>query len=152
MTAINTVNLDEQFSFDPKRKVIIGGKTYELTFNDKLQEALTNLQITMVSAADSLEKEQEKFINDMDVKQRKQLIQNTMKSTLKNLKQSLDDVLGKGEGERLYKYYKESTHALSAIAQELIKIDDEVNGEKKDTQKAKKKALRKHYASKKRRG
>lgn len=147
---MSVINLDKQFKFNPERQVIIGGKTYSLVFNDTLEEKLTNLQITMVTAMENLNKEQDKFINNMSLDERKSLVKKSLAGALKDLKKALDDVLGKGEGERLYKYYHESTYALGTIANEIIKIDNEVNSEKKVNFNKKKKAVRDHYTNKKR--
>lgn len=145
---MSVINLDKQFQFNPEREVIIGGKTYKLVFNDALEEKLTNLQITMLSAMENLNKKQDKFVNSMSLDERKSLVKKSLANALSDLKKSLDDVLGKGEGERLYKYYHQSTYALGTIAYEIIKIDDEVNSEKKVNFNKKKKAVREHYTKK----
>lgn len=145
---MSVINLDKQFQFNPERQVIIGGKTYSLVFNDALEEKLTNLQITMLSAMENLNKKQDKFVNSMSLDERKSLVKKSLANALSDLKKSLDDVLGKGEGERLYKYYLQSTYALGTIAHEIIKIDDEVNSEKKVNFNKKKKAVRDHYTKK----
>lgn len=145
---MSVINLDKQFQFNPERQVIIGGKTYSLVFNDALEEKLTNLQITMLSAMENLNKKQDKFVNSMSLDERKSLVKKSLANALSDLQKSLDDVLGKGEGERLYKYYHQSTYALGTIAHEIIKIDDEVNSEKKVNFNKKKKAVRDHYTKK----
>ena len=97
---MSVINLDKQFQFNPERQVIIGGKTYSLVFNDALEEKLTNLQITMLSAMENLNKKQDKFVNSMSLDERKSLVKKSLANALSDLKKSLDDVLGKGEGER----------------------------------------------------
>ena len=46
MSAIN-MDLDKRFKFNFKRQVIIGGKTYNVVFNDANDQALMDLELEM---------------------------------------------------------------------------------------------------------
>lgn len=149
MTAIN-INLDEKFKFNPERTVIIGGKEHHLLFTDSLEEKLQNLQITMLSTMDEVSKSENDFVEKMSVKERKIFLRTKLAKVLDQLKGALDDVLGEGEGQRLYEYYQNSSYALGQVANALIKINDEVNSEKSTNARNKKRAVRNYYAKKKR--
>ena len=39
------MDLDKRFNFNFKKKVTIGGKTYNVVFNDAMDQALLDLQV-----------------------------------------------------------------------------------------------------------
>lgn len=149
MTAIN-VNLDEKFNFDLTRKVTIGKKEYGLTFNDDMYKKIADLQIAEVSLLDELNKQKKDFEENMNVDQRKKFMHEAFDKALNNLFNSLDSILGKGEGKRLYNFYGKSTYVLGAVANELVKLNDQINSDQKTNLKNKKKAIKNYYAKKKR--
>lgn len=149
MTAIN-VNLDEKFNFSLTRNVTIGKKTYNLTFNDEMYKKTADLQIAEVSLLDELNKQRKDFEENMNVDQRKKFMHEAFNKALNNLFDSLDSILGKGEGKRLYDFYGKSTYVLGAVANELVKLNDQLNSDQKNNLKNKKKAIKNYYAKKKR--
>lgn len=149
MTAIN-VNLDEKFNFDLTRKVMIGKKEYGLTFNDDMYKKIADLQIAEVSLLDELNKQEKDFKENMNVDQRKKFMREAFDKALNNLFNSLDSILGKGEGKRLYNFYGKSTYVLGAVANELVKLNDQINSDRRTNLSNKKKAIKKYYSQKKR--
>lgn len=149
MTAIN-VNLDEKFNFDLTRKVMIGKKEYGLTFNDDMYKKIADLQIAEVSLLDELNKQEKDFEENMNVDQRKKFMREAFDKALNNLFNSLDSILGKGEGKRLYNFYGKSTYVLGAVANELVKLNDQINSDRRTNLSNKKKAIKKYYSQKKR--
>lgn len=149
MTAIN-VNLDEKFNFDLTRKVTIGKKEYGLTFNDDMYKKIADLQIAEVSLLDELNKQEKDFEENMNVDQRKKFMREAFDKALNNLFNSLDSILGKGEGKRLYNFYGKSTYVLGAVANELVKLNDQINSDRRTNLSNKKKAIKKYYSQKKR--
>ena len=145
MTVIN-LNLDKKFdNVKLNREVVAGGKTYHLVFNDEMYQKIADLQIAEVSLLDQLDKRKEEFVDKMNVTQRQEFMRDSLDKALKNLKESLDKILGKGEGQRLYKYYGESTYLLGRVAEELIKLNDQINGDQELNYERKKQAVRDHY-------
>lgn len=149
MTAIN-VNLDEKFNFNLTRKVMIGKKEYGLTFNDDMYKKIADLQIAEVSLLDELNKQEKDFEENMNVDQRKKFMREAFDKALNNLFNSLDSILGKGEGKRLYNFYGKSTYVLGAVANELVKLNDQINSDRRTNLSNKKKAIKKYYSQKKR--
>lgn len=150
MTVIN-LDLDKKFkNVNLKRDVVAGEKTYHLTFDDAMYQKIADLQVAEVSLLDDLDKEKDSFINDMDVDQRKKFINKTLNEGLERLENSLDTILGKGEGKRLYNYYSKSTYLLGRVANELVMLNDQINADKQENRAERRKALRKHYSKKKR--
>ncbi|AMS07429.1 hypothetical protein AYI71_00535 [Limosilactobacillus oris] len=145
MTVIN-LNLDKKFdNVKLDREVVAGGKTYHLVFNDEMYQKIADLQIAEASLLDQLDKRKEEFVDKMNVTQRQEFMRDSLDKALKNLEESLDKILGKGEGQRLYKRYGESTYLLGRVAEELIKLNDQINGDQELNYERKKQAVRDHY-------
>lgn len=145
MTVIN-LNLDKKFdNVKLNREVVAGGKTYHLVFNDEMYQKIADLQIAEASLLDQLDKHKEEFVDKMNVTQRQEFMRDSLGKALENLEESLDKILGKGEGQRLYKYYGESTYLLGRVAEELIKLNDQINGDQELNYERKKQAVRDHY-------
>ncbi|MFC2685136.1 MAG: hypothetical protein ACFN06_06450 [Limosilactobacillus oris] len=145
MTVIN-LNLDKKFdNVKLNREVVAGGKTYHLVFNDEMYQKIADLQIAEASLLDQLDKRKEEFVDKMNVTQRQEFMRDSLGKALENLEESLDKILGKGEGQRLYKYYGESTYLLGRVAEELIKLNDQINGDQELNYERKKQAVRDHY-------
>ena len=145
MTVIN-LNLDKKFdNVKLDREVVAGGKTYHLVFNDEMYQKIADLQIAEASLLDQLDKRKEEFVDKMNVTQRQEFMRDSLGKALENLEESLDKILGKGEGQRLYKYYGESTYLLGRVAEELIKLNDQINGDQELNYERKKQAVRDHY-------
>lgn len=145
MTVIN-LNLDKKFdNVKLDREVVAGGKTYHLVFNDEMYQKIADLQIAEASLLDQLDKHKEEFVDKMNVTQRQEFMRDSLGKALENLEESLDKILGKGEGQRLYKYYGKSTYLLGRVAEELIKLNDQINGDQELNYERKKQAVRDHY-------
>lgn len=134
MTAIN-FNLDKAIAKADTKTVRIGGKDHELVFNDEMRNKLEELQIVVYSEAQAFDDNRDAFINDYTVDDRKRTLKDVSKAQRDNLIKGMDDLLGAGEGQRLYDYYGHSFTKLSAILVELIKIQDAEDKIKSDDHK-----------------
>lgn len=134
MTAIN-FNLDKAIAKADTKTVRIGGKDHELVFNDEMRNKLEELQIVVYSEAQAFDDNRDAFINDYTVDDRKRTLKDVSKAQRDNLIKGMDDLLGTGEGQRLYDYYGHSFTKLSAVLVELIKIQDAEDKIKSDDHK-----------------
>lgn len=134
MTAIN-FNLDKAIAKADTKTVRIGGKDHELVFNDEMRNKLEELQIVVYSEAQAFDDNRDAFINDYTVDDRKRTLKDVSKAQRDNLIKGMDDLLGAGEGQRLYDYYGHSFTKLSAVLVELIKIQDAEDKIKSDEHK-----------------
>lgn len=134
MTAIN-FNLDKAIAKADTKTVRIGGKDHELVFNDEMRNKLEELQIVVYSEAQAFDDNRDAFINDYTVDDRKRTLKDVSKTQRDNLIKGMDDLLGAGEGQRLYDYYGHSFTKLSAVLAELIKIQDAEDKIKSDDHK-----------------
>lgn len=134
MTAIN-FNLDKAIAKADTKTVRIGGKDHELVFNDEMRNKLEELQIVVYSEAQAFDDNRDAFINDYTVDDRKRTLKDVSKAQRDNLINGMDDLLGAGEGQRLYDYYGHSFTKLSAVLAELVKIQDAEDEIKSDDHK-----------------
>lgn len=134
MTAIN-FNLDKAIAKADTKTVRIGGKDHELVFNDEMRNKLEELQIVVYSEAQAFDDNRDAFINDYTVDDRKRTLKDVSKTQRDNLIKGMDDLLGAGEGQRLYDYYGHSFAKLSAVLVELVKIQDAEDEIKSDDHK-----------------
>lgn len=154
MTVIN-LNFDKKFgNVQLERDVVAGEKKYHLVFNDEMYQKIADLQIAEVSLLDQLEKRKDEFVEKMNVDERQKFMHDSLGKALTNLEGSLDQILGQGEGQRLYDYYGQSTYLLGRVAEELINLNDKINGDQEANFERKKQAVRDHYtkSSHKKRG
>lgn len=134
MTAIN-FNLDKAIAKADTKTVRIGGKDHELVFNDEMRNKLEELQIVVYSEAQAFDDNRDAFINDYTVDDRKRTLKEVSKAQRDNLIKGMDNLLGAGEGQRLYDYYGHSFTKLSAVLAELTKIQDAEDEIKSDDHK-----------------
>lgn len=134
MTAIN-FNLDKAIAKADTKTVRIGGKDHELIFNDEMRNKLEELQIVVYSEAQAFDDNRDAFINDYTVDDRKRTLKDVSKAQRDNLIKGMDNLLGAGEGQRLYDYYGHSFTKLSAVLAELTKIQDAEDKIKSDDHK-----------------
>lgn len=134
MTAIN-FNLDKAIAKADTKTVRIGGKDHKLVFNDEMRNKLEELQIVVYSEAQAFDDNRDAFINDYTVDDRKRTLKDVSKAQRDNLIKGMDDLLGTGEGQRLYDYYGHSFTKLSAVLAELTKIQDAEDEIKSDDHK-----------------
>lgn len=134
MTAIN-FNLDKAIAKADTKTVRIGGKDHELVFNDEMRNKLEELQIVVYSEVQAFDDNRDAFINDYTVDDRKRTLKDVSKAQRDNLIKGMDNLLGAGEGQRLYDYYGHSFTKLSAVLAELTKIQDAEDEIKSDDHK-----------------
>lgn len=134
MTAIN-FNLDKAIAKADTKTVRIGGKDHEMVFNDEMRNKLEELQIVVYSEAQAFDDNRDAFINDYTVDDRKRTLKDVSKAQRDNLIKGMDNLLGAGEGQRLYDYYGHSFTKLSAVLAELTKIQDAEDEIKSDDHK-----------------
>lgn len=151
MSAIN-MDLDKRFKFNFKRGVIIGGKTYHVTFNDEMDRALRNLQLEISDFYNKQVKSSKKFENEMTVDQRKDYLEKQQKALLSDVFDALDGVLGvKGAGKDIYNYYDQQSYALFKTIKVLRETKEKLDGTNEARQREKHEARTAQYTGKKKR-
>lgn len=138
---MSVLNLDQKLTVDNKKAVQIGGKEYELIFNDKFAKLVADMQLKVAEATKGFDDDDKlkKFAKKEYAEQKEQLM--TAFDEGKNIViDALDQLLGNGEGERLYKYYNESTQALTTLVALLNKEANETVRETKAKNRAERRA------------
>ena len=129
---MSVLNLDQKLTVDNKKAVQIGGKEYDLVFNDKFIKLVADMQLKVAEATKGFDDDDKlkKFAKKEYAEQKEQLM--TAFDEGKNIViDALDQLLGKGEGERLYKHYNESTQALTTLVALLNKVANDTVHENK---------------------
>ena len=136
---MSVLNLDQQLTVDNKKTVQIAGKEYDLVFNDKFIELVADMQLKVAEATKDFDGDDKlKQFAKKEYTEKKEQLMTTFDEGKKIVIDALDQLLGKGEGERLYKYYNESTQALTTL---VALLNKEANGAVRET-KAKNRAER----------
>lgn len=150
MSAIN-MDLDKRFNFDFKRKIIIGGETYNVIFNDAVDQSLLDLQLEVQDFYDQQTKNTEKF-EEMTVAQRKAYLAGQQKRVVKDCEEMLDKVLGKkGAGKHIYDYYNQQSYALFETIRFLRETKEKLDGTAKQRERQKHEARVTEYTGRKKR-
>lgn len=138
---MSVLNLDQKLTVDNKKAVQIGGKEYELIFNDKFAKLVADMQLKVAEATKGFDDDDKlkKFAKKEYAEQKEQLM-TAFDEGKKVVVDALDQLLGKGEGERLYKYYNESTKALTALVALLNKAANDSVRETKAKNRAERRA------------
>lgn len=138
---MSVINLDQKLTVDNKKAVQIGGKEYELTFNDKFAKLVADMQLKVAEATKGFDDDDKlkKFAKKEYAEQKEQLM-TAFDEGKKIVIDALDQLLGKGEGERLYKYYNESTQALTTLVALLNKEANDAVRENKAKNRAERRA------------
>lgn len=138
---MSVLNLDQQLTVDNKKTVQIGGKEYDLVFNDKFVKLVADMQLKVAEATKGFDDDDKlkKFAKKEYAEQKEQLM-TAFDEGKKVVVDALDQLLGKGEGERLYKYYNESTKALTALVALLNKAANDSVRETKAKNRAERRA------------
>ena len=100
---MSVLNLDQQLTVDNKKTVQIGGKEYELIFNDKFAKLVADMQLKVAEATKDFDGDAklEQFAKKEYAEQKEQLMTAFDKGKVVVI-DALDQLLGEGEGERLY--------------------------------------------------
>lgn len=148
MSAIN-MDLDKRFKFNFKRQVIVGGKTYNVVFNDANDQALRDLQLEMQDLYSKQAKATDEF-EKMNVDQRKSYLAEQLKQVVKDCEETLDKVLGKkGAGKSIYEYYDKQSYALFKTIEALRKTKEKLDGTYETQQREKHEARTAQYTGRK---
>lgn len=138
---MSVLNLDQKLTVDNKKIVQIGGEEYELIFNDKFAKLVADMQLKVAEATKDFDDDAklEQFAKKEYAKQKEQLMAAFDKGKVVVV-DALDQLLGEGEGERLYKYYNESTQALTALVALLNNAANDAVRENKAKNRAERRA------------
>lgn len=138
---MSVLNLDQKLTVDNKKIVQIGGEEYELIFNDKFAKLVADMQLKVAEATKDFDDDAklEQFAKKEYAEQKEQLMAAFDKGKVVVV-DALDQLLGKGEGERLYKYYNESTQALTALVALLNNAANDAVRENKAKNRAERRA------------
>lgn len=138
---MSVLNLDQQLTVDNKKTVQIGGQEYNLVFNDKFAKLVADMQLKVAEATKGFDDDDKlKQFAKKEYTEQKEQLMTAFDEGKEIVVDALDQLLGKGEGERLYKYYNESTQALTALVALLNKAANDAVRENKAKNRAERRA------------
>lgn len=150
MSAIN-MDLDKRFNFNFKKKVTIGGKTYNVAFNDEMDRVLRDLQIEMGGLYEQTNNQSDEF-EGMTIDERKKYLNDRFKQIILDVEKALDGILSKaGAGKSIYDYYNQQSYALSETLRVLRETKEKLDGTAKEQQRQKHQARIEQYTGRKER-
>ena len=107
------INLDDRLN---KALIFtIGEKDYEVAYSDDLVKETSNVMLSLADMQKQAEKISEKDTDEMSLDDQVKYVTNSIDKIHTAYVTALDNILGAGEGERLYNYYDHSTNRLAAI-------------------------------------
>lgn len=147
MTAIN-LDLDKKLHFNFKRKVTVGGQTYNVVFNDTVSKAIVEAQ---VEVADFYKRINANDFDDLTLQQQKSELSDSFDELVETVQNALDAILGKkSAGKKIYDYYDHQLYALLKTFEILRKTSDELSGIKEQEERNAREERRQAYLPKKR--
>lgn len=107
------INLDERLN--KALTFTIGEKDYELAYSDDLVKETSNVMLNLADMQKQAEKISEKDTDEMSIEEQVKYVNNSIDKIHTAYVTALDNILGAGEGKRLYDYYDHSTNRLATI-------------------------------------
>lgn len=120
--AIKEINLDAKIDNFSKANVRIAGKVYSIVIDDEMFKRLTELQTETSAYFTNLDDISNEEFVELGEKGRKEVVSNLFAELKSQMIATLDDLLGEGEGKRLYQRFGNKTVALSYLIEELRNI------------------------------
>lgn len=147
MTAIN-LDLDKKLHFNFKRKVTIGGQTYDVVFNDSVSKAIVDAQIEVANFYKRMNADD---FDDLNVQQQKSELSDRFDEFVATIEDALDTILGKKDaGKKIYDYYDHQLYALLKTFEILRKTSDQLSGIREQEERNAREERRQAYLPKKR--
>lgn len=113
------INLDTQIK--NTEDVIIAEQKYSVVFNDQFEKRITFISLKADKFIQKANEVTDEEAEKMSLEEQKAYVSKSFDDASHIIMDFFDETLGKGAGERIYKYYHESTLALSNIVGLLLK-------------------------------
>lgn len=122
---MSLIDLSKIVKVDNTKEVKIGDKTVHLVFDDEFDKKITALGVRVQQIIDKYSSEEmTKKLDSMTKGQQAKEITKFFEDMHGEVVTAVDEVLGEGMGEELYKQYNNSTNALAAV---LSALQDEAD-------------------------
>lgn len=112
MSAIS-INIDSELGLVYNFK--IGGKNRELTFTDQCASDMDKVNLKVAKTLDEISNLDTNKLNNESVKDQSKLMMKYFAEIRNAIIEFFDDYFGHSAGKEIYKYYHESTRALSFV-------------------------------------
>lgn len=118
------INFDEKLK--NQEQIVIAKKTYNVVFNDEFQKAVSKVILkahAMINDAKNLSDEK---AAEMSLDEQEEYVKKAFEKAKDIMFEFFDTYLGKGEGSRIYEFYKKDTAILQKI---MVMLYEEANKE-----------------------
>lgn len=113
------INLDERIQ--NRKSFIIADKSYSLVMNDAFSKNVATVDLSISKVQKEIDDVDKETADDMSLEEQKAFIFGKFDEAAKIARDFFDEVLGDGEGQRIYHYYVEDSQALAYIIGQLNK-------------------------------
>lgn len=141
------INFDKELKVDNQADVNLYGKHVKLNLNDEFRRKVTSARLRIEAAYAKFDDEDYvKEVSQKPYEEQQKIAENLMDKSRKIVISAVDDLLGKGTGEFLYKHFNNSTEGVSAVIGLLEDYADEsVKNIKEEKQKEKLAKFKNHH-------
>lgn len=137
------INFDKELKIDNTAEINLYGKQLKIVFNDDFRRKISAARLKIESYASKFDDEDYvKEISSKPYKEQEKIANNFMNQSKNVVLTAVDEILGAGIGEFLYKHFDGSTEAVSAV---LAKLEEKADEAIKDTQAQERKAKLSKY-------
>lgn len=110
------INLEKELKVDNQADINLYGKHLRLALNDDFRRKLTDARLKIEAAYAKFDDEDYvKEVSQKPYEEQQKIAENLMDKSRKIVISTVDNLLGKGIGEFLYKHFNGSTEAVSAV-------------------------------------
>lgn len=111
------INLDERIQ--NRKNFIIGGQEVSIPMNDEFAKHVAEVNMEILDVQDQISALKPEEADEMSLDEQKKYVFEKFDKISSKARQFFDDVIGEGEGDRIYKYYNSDTQALALIINQL---------------------------------
>lgn len=113
---MSVIDLDKLINVDNAKEVKFGDKTVSIVFNDDFEKRVTQASVSINQIIDKYSTDDyQDYLDGMSKAQQKKEIDKFMSGLHDEVVGVIDDLLGNGIGEEMYKQYNNSTNAIAAV-------------------------------------
>ena len=107
------INIDSRVK--NTKEVTIAGRNYNIDFNDKFTKEIAKVNLAADKTIKEVEKLQQEEVDKMSLEDQEKYVFAKIDGARDIMIKFFDEYLGNGQGQRIYKYFKQSTQTLGNI-------------------------------------
>ena len=113
------INLDEQIQ--NRKSFTIAGQEFFIPMNDAFAKHVAEVNMEVLYVQNEINKLKPEDADEMSLDEQKAYVFGKFDQISKIERKFFDEVIGEGEGDRIYKYYGEDTQTMAFIINQMDK-------------------------------